>query len=243
MLHYVKLILIFLWLSISSIYGIFLTFIHWRDRKLNYHLARLISFGILKICGIRVVVDGAEYLEGEGPRILVGNHQHALDVPIYGAFIPQNIVMTAKREMLWVPFFGVLWYAAGNRFIHRQKHTKAVQQISEIAEIVREENAATLIFPEGTRNRSMRGVLPFKKGPFYLAIETGAPIVPILVPSLLQFFTESGKFTEGGELRVTVLPPIVTDELTTENVNALTTRVRAQFVEILGEHEGKPRSE
>lgn len=231
MIHLFRIIGIFIWLGLSSVYGLLLTPFFWRNRKLNRHLARVISWGIIKICGIEVVVHGRENLDIAGPAIFVGNHQHELDVAVYGRFIPDGIMLTAKRQMVWIPFFGVLWYAAGNIFINREKRNKALQQIGEVARTIQDEKVTTLIFPEGTRNKALQGVLPFKKGPFYLALEISAPIVPIIVSPYKPLFGESKKLHSRGRVHVSILPPIDITAYDKDDVAKLLEDIREVFLQ------------
>lgn len=80
------------------------------------------------------------------------------------------------------------------------------------------------IFPEGTRGGGA-GMLPFKKGAFYLAISSQLPITPIVYSR--YHFLDSYKWRfDPGEVIVTVLPPISTEGMTLEQIPELMDRVQ-----------------
>jgi lysophosphatidate acyltransferase len=82
------------------------------------------------------------------------------------------------------------------------------------------------MFPEGTRNRSFKGLLPFKKGAFHLAIDTQTPIIPIILSSMQEMFDADTGVLKRGTIHVTILPPIPVQGFTKENVDLLLTQVR-----------------
>jgi 1-acyl-sn-glycerol-3-phosphate acyltransferase len=83
-----------------------------------------------------------------------------------------------------------------------------------------------MIFPEGTRSRG-NGLLPFKDGAFRIAIETGAPILPLVVAGTRRAMAKGSFRFQRARARVKVLDPIETKGLTLDDVGALRDRVRA----------------
>lgn len=112
--------------------------------------------------------------------IFVCNHKSALDIPLcYVVLHPNKARILTKREfedsilgnfMRWLGFF----------FVKREdkKSGKMVQNLM-IQTLLH--NGNVLLFPEGTRNKTEKKLLPFKMGAVYMAQVTGAPIIPIII--------------------------------------------------------------
>jgi 1-acyl-sn-glycerol-3-phosphate acyltransferase len=91
---------------------------------------------------------------------------------------------------------------------------------------------SVMIFPEGTRSRDAR-LLPFKKGAFRLAIETGVPVLPVVVSGTAAGFQKGGTTVGPCDAVARILPPVPTTGLTQADAGALRDRVRAAFVATL----------
>ncbi len=230
-MFYLKAALIIFWFWIASFIGFFMALFRWGDLDLDHDIGRLITGIGLKLAGIRIRLEGGEHLTSYQPCIYVGNHQHAIDVLTLGSVYPRRTITVGKKELIWVPFFGIAFAAAGNILIDRSNRARAMASLERAVQALKEKRASILIFPEGTRNRSSEGLLPFKKGAFHMAIMAGVPIVPIVCQSLNDLpGWKEGKLL-GGELRIRVLPPISTQGLTSKDLDRLTTEVRARMEE------------
>ncbi len=113
------------------------------------------------------------------PAIYIANHQNNYDMVTISAMVQPNTVSVGKRSLLWIPFFGLLYWSSGNILIHRENHNSAIKTMSKVAKIIKENKISIWMFPEGTRSRG-RGLLPFKRGAFHTAIAAGVPIVPVV---------------------------------------------------------------
>jgi len=132
---------------------------------------------VFQIFSIPVKIKGLENLKDLPPCIIVSNHFSSLDIPLILGFIPRNIRMVAKAELLKVPFIG--WMIKKARFvpIQRKEFKKAVEKLKE-AEWLFQNGFDLYMAPEGTR--SLDGtVKEFKKGPFVLSIKHKVPILPV----------------------------------------------------------------
>src|SRR4051812_43068242 len=106
--------LIGLWLTLCSCVGIVYSVLRWGNLNIDRDFARVFSWGALRILGIRIQVEGREHLENAQPCIYVANHQSNLDMAVFGPVYPARTVVIGKKELKWVPFFGILFMAAGN---------------------------------------------------------------------------------------------------------------------------------
>ena len=209
-LYYVKCFFIFIWLVIVCILGTLYSILRWGNLNTNHHFSRLFSWGALWILGLKVEVLGLEHLENHQPCVYIMNHQSMLDVITFGSVYPQHTLIIGKKELAWIPFFGLYFIASGNILINRQKKIKAIMNLSLAVDAVKKRAASIWIFPEGTRNKSVDPMLPFKKGAFLLAIQAGVPIVPMVCAPLGAVWDRKTKQMKRGILKIRVLPPVPT---------------------------------
>jgi len=224
---------VILWLVLCSTFGTLYAIIRWGYLNTDRDFARIFSWGVLKILRIRVEVEGREHLQTGQPCIYIANHQSNLDVATFGGVYPQKTVVIGKKELHWIPFFGIFFVASGNIIIDRKKRDKAVAGLSHAVEEIRKKGISIWIFPEGTRNRAGEGLLPFKRGAFHMAVQAGIPLVPLVSAPLSSVVSWKQRHIKGGTLRVRVLPPIPTKGLNESQVETLSQEVREKMLEAL----------
>jgi 1-acyl-sn-glycerol-3-phosphate acyltransferase len=140
--------------------------------------ARRWSKKVLKASGVTVNVNGTEHLpEHNNPVVYVSNHQSFFDILALAATLPGTYRFVAKKELAKVPVFGGAIKAAGHIYIDRQRRQAAFESYEKAAKVIKE-GLSALVFAEGTRSRT-GNLLPFKKGPFVLAIAAQVPVVPV----------------------------------------------------------------
>ncbi|HBO23218.1 MULTISPECIES: 1-acylglycerol-3-phosphate O-acyltransferase [unclassified Providencia] len=176
-------------------------------------------FGKLhKVLGIKLVDRIPPAAKNYGPSIYIGNHQNNYDMVTMSNGVQPRTVTVGKRSLLFIPFFGFLYWITGNILIDRGNRSKAHNTISQVSDQIIKRKISVWMFPEGTRSRG-RGLLPFKTGAFHAAIAAGVPIVPVCVSS-----TE-GKIKlnrwNNGYVIVEMLDPIDTSKYTREQVREL----------------------
>src|SRR4029450_1204528 len=138
-------------------------------------LARIWSRVILGVPGVKLDVTMRARLEPDRPYIFMPNHASMVDIWAVFVAIPASFRFIAKKQLAQIPLFG--WAMAAGRFIFidRQHAASARRSVAEAARRIRA-GQSVVIFPEGTRTRDGR-LLPFKKGGFHLAMDSGADIV------------------------------------------------------------------
>ena len=170
-----------------------------------------------KILGLHIKVSGTQNLKAH-PIIIICNHQHALDVPICGTFFPTHCVCLGKKELFYIPFFGQIFWLAGNLLIHRYHRKRAMRSMNQTKHLLLHKKTSIWIMPEGTRNPKGE-LLPFKKGAFHVAVQTGIPLVPVTISSYAKDFSLDR--WQSKDVLVEILPPISTKELKEEDIPLL----------------------
>ncbi len=224
-LFYLKLLAVIFWTFLTSVIYLVITLLSKERSTMFAKTVNFLAVGIFPILQIKLEIEGEENLTSSQPCIFVGNHQSALDLAIYGAICPPNTVAIGKKEIGLIPLFGWLFKYSGGILIDRKNKRKAISQIDEAVEAVKNQNLSVGILPEGTRNRTGKGLLPFKKGAFHLAIATQVPLVPIIIAEFGELVNFNKKILKKGTIKVRVLPPIPTVGMDKSQVEEITHKI------------------
>ena len=177
-----------------------------RKGKVIHRYARLWGKVALLANRVKVRVEGIEHLKGEGPYIIMSNHQGSYDIFALLSHLPFQFKWLAKKELFSVPFFGWVMVAAGYISIDREGTRKTVEAMNEAARKIRE-GMSLLIFPEGSRSPD-GSIQPFKKGGFTLAIKSKVPIIPISISGSREVMPKEKFTSASGEIRIRIDHPI-----------------------------------
>lgn len=169
--------------------------------------ARTWSRWILRASGARVRVEGIEHLVQGRAQIVISNHQSWYDVFAIAASLPKTFHFVAKKELERVPLFGRAWKAAGHISIDRSDRQAAIRSLDAAAARMASEEAAVVIFPEGTRSPDGR-LLPFKKGAFMLARKSGVELLPAAVSGSRSVMAKGAWRVRKGLITLRYGPPI-----------------------------------
>ncbi|KAF3820910.1 hypothetical protein GH733_011063 [Mirounga leonina] len=172
------------------------------------------------IFGLRFEIKGLQKLEVDHPCVIISNHQSILDMMGLMEVLPERCVQIAKRELIFLGPVGLIMYLGGIFFINRQHSRTAMTVMADVGKRMVGENLKVWIYPEGTRNDN-GDLLPFKKGAFYLAIQTQVPIIPVIYSSFSSFYNPKTKLFSSGTIKVEVLDAIPTSGLTVADVPKL----------------------
>ena len=169
------------------------------------HVVRLWCRTILALSGCSIRVEGAEYLRGLGPAVLAANHASYLDVVVLLAALPGDFRFVAKRELLRWPLVGRVIRKVGHLTVERIRASQSVADADRVTESLRS-GASVLVFPEGTFIRSP-GILPFRLGAFKAALETGSPVIPIVLFGTRDVLPADRYLPQPGPLTVLIGAP------------------------------------
>ena len=137
---------------------------------------------------------------------IVANHQSMADIPVVHGFLGLNIKWVMKKELEKVPIFGAACRRLGCIGVDRNNPKASIQSIRD-AQNRMSKKASVLFFAEGTRSRD-GCVMPFKKGAFRFAYETGLPILPITIKNTIVVLPPDSLDLIPGQVNVIVHPPI-----------------------------------
>ena len=235
---YVRLFLMLIWTVIASLIAMPLALVRWRNAENNYFFAQVYGPIACAIMGIRVSVEGRENLAVR-PATFVANHQSGLDMATMSHVYPKGAVVIAKKEIKRIPAFGLMLNAFGNVFIDRSDRQNSLSGLNAAVSYMKRKNLSAWIFPEGTRNASGEGLLPFKKGAFHMAIESGEPIVPVVCSKFERLVNFKRRYARSGHMVIRVLPPIPTKGLSKDQADALLESTRNQMLATLIEVSAK----
>jgi 1-acyl-sn-glycerol-3-phosphate acyltransferase len=172
-----------------------------------YNAAMVIVRAGYFLARIRVQVEGRELVPKNTACIFMANHVSNLDPPALLPNIPGRTSAFLKRSLMHVPVLG--WGFKLGEFIpvDRAGHRGSAQESIAEARRVLANGVHITTFVEGTRSRDGR-MLPFKKGPFYLAEGTGAPCVPVSIWGTETMMSKGSVRIHPGTAHVTFHPPL-----------------------------------
>lgn len=202
--------------------------------------ARLYALPALRILGLRVRLDPSVVADQPRPAVIVANHLSNHDLFVFGQVVPHRTVSLGKQSLKWLPLFGQLYWLAGNVLIQRGNAVRARRAMTQLNDTLHARDISIWIFAEGTRSHG-RGLGPFKKGAFQLAINAGVPIVPICSNNYVRQMRLNR--WHSGDVILKALPPISTEGLGADDVPALMARCHAEMAACIAELDRQASSE
>ena len=179
MLSILRIIVVIIYSILVCVFGCIYCLFSPRNPKHVSTFGRL--FGRLApVFGLKVELRRPEGHENFPNAIYICNHQNNYDMITAANIVEPTTVTVGKKSLLWVPFFGLLYWLTGNLLIDRDNRAKAHGTIGELVNEFKKKKISYWMFPEGTRSRG-RGLLPFKTGAFHAAVAAGVPIIPVVV--------------------------------------------------------------
>lgn len=165
-------------LPVAALLGFPWTFLTGRVDFL-YRMAMWGAWTGVRLAGVRVETVGLERIDPSRNYIYMCNHVSNLDPPIIIPLIPKRTSVMVKKELFKYPLLGKAMRLGSLVPVDRGNRDAGIAAVREASAVLRQRINMT-IFIEGKRSFDGK-LLPFKKGPFYLAVETGVAVVPITI--------------------------------------------------------------
>jgi 1-acyl-sn-glycerol-3-phosphate acyltransferase len=189
----------------------------------------------LSVSGVRVRVHNRERAFEGAPHIFLANHMSLYDIPALGSFLPRA-KFVAKAELFRIPVLGAAMRSVGMVPIQRSNRKAAFGAYDEASRRIRDGNSV-IVFPEGTRGDDYP-LRAFKKGPFVLAIDAGAPIVPVLIYGAREVVRRNSIVVHPRTIDVHLLEPVSVEGFDYDDRDELAEKVRSRIAEALKSNYG-----
>ncbi len=202
-----KLVFVYLTLGpIAGIIGIPYTLLV-GNISLLYRVGMWITNAGVRAAGIEIQINGLENIPAGRSCIFMCNHVSNLDPPVVLPLLPGRSSVLLKKELMSIPILGRAMRLAKFVPVTRGHRRDAAQASVEAAADALRSGLHILVYPEGTRSLDGR-LSTFKKGPFFLAQEAQAPIVPIALSGTQTMMRKGSYAITPGLARIQMLPAI-----------------------------------
>ncbi len=199
-----------------------------RSKKTIHYIGKFWGKMILKIAGVKVERYGSAK---KRKYIIVCNHQSQVDIFSLFSALDLQFRWVAKKELFRIPVFGICLKLAGYIDVDRNDPKQAVRRMEKAVKNL-PDDVSLLFFPEGTRSSSGK-LLPFKKGPFSLAIRNSLPILPIAICGGFNIMPKGKKIFKKGKVKIVIKDPIYTDGMSIRDKDKLLKVVEEEIKETL----------
>ncbi|AXN32597.1 1-acylglycerol-3-phosphate O-acyltransferase [Vibrio coralliilyticus] len=179
MLGIIRLILAAIFVVFTTLFALIYCLFSPRNPKHVYFFCRWFN-QLHKLIGLKLIQRGLDRAPTPANSVYISNHQSVYDFVTAPGMLRPRTVSLGKKDLLWIPFFGQLYWITGNILINRENKSQARDTIKQVEKAIHQRDLSVWVYPEGTRSKG-RGLLPFKTGAFRMAIEAGVPITPMCV--------------------------------------------------------------
>jgi 1-acyl-sn-glycerol-3-phosphate acyltransferase len=204
--------------------------------RMQVAIARAWARMLLRVSFVRMKVEGLDKIDPNGSYVFVANHLSYMDTPCILAAIPVQFRFMAKKGLFSIPFLGYHLSRAGHIAVPRDNPREAIKAMTEAGKMIRERGISVLIFPEGGRSADAK-LKPFKEGAFYIAINSGVPVVPVALFGTEKVLPFGSGTVSPGNVTLRIGEPISTVGLTTKDRGKLAQSLHDAVYDLLKDTE------
>jgi 1-acyl-sn-glycerol-3-phosphate acyltransferase len=183
------------------------------------------------LAGIRTRVAGREHVPAGQAVVFCSNHQSNIDPPILFRALHRQLHVLFKKELTKLPLLGKAFQIAGFVPVDRRSREQSMAAIDQAAESLRKGNSF-LTFPEGTRSPT-GALLPFKRGPFVMALKAQVPVIPVAVQGGTASMRRGSPIVRPTVVSVRIGEPIPTTGMSVSDREQLANLVKTRVEELL----------
>ncbi|MGW8121597.1 lysophospholipid acyltransferase family protein [Roseivirga echinicomitans] len=191
--------------------------------KFSYFFARVWVFLFSMFSFVHFKTHNRKLVKRGQPYIFTINHTSFLDAPAIPRAIPVPLKGLGKKELAKIPLFGFV-ASSFAVWVDRTDEESRKKSIQKLVKNLKR-GLSIMVAPEGTRNDTNEPLLPFYNGPFRLAIETGTPIMPLIIYDAKRLMPKGQLGIRPGLIHNYFLPSISTQNMTQKDLPALKTQV------------------
>ncbi|MGD2295615.1 MAG: lysophospholipid acyltransferase family protein [Candidatus Aminicenantes bacterium] len=182
-----------------------------------------------RILGLRLCVSGLKEIDQDRALVFMPNHLSFLDGPLMFLIIPRAVRVILKKEIFRIPIIGRAMRFVEFVPVDRKGIKGGKRSIDRATHLIQKKGFSFLIFPEGTRSRDGR-LQPFKRGGFFLAVNSHTDIVPISIVGTFELMPKGQFFVRRGTIKVIFFPPVSVEGKGVQDLPDLMEEVRTAIV-------------
>ena len=205
----IRALLLLIFWSVYTVVGAIIAFpVTLLTRRIDFlwQLGMWGAKGGVWISGVRVSVVGGGAINPAQTYIFMSNHVSNLDPPVIVPLLKRRMSILVKRELFRIPILSMGMRMANLVPVDRSNRDAAIESVKQAVGVLRSGHSM-LVYPEGTRSRDGK-LLPFKKGPFHMAMESGVPIVPLTVVGTREAWPKGSWKVRPHAVTLQIHPPI-----------------------------------
>jgi 1-acyl-sn-glycerol-3-phosphate acyltransferase len=176
------------------------------DVRVLYRLFMWGAWAGVWVTGVRVETVGLDQFDHSRSYIFMTNHVSNIDPPIQIPLIPRRTSVMVKKELFKFPILGRAMRMGSLVPVDRSNRDAGIEAVRAAKSVI-EQGLNMAIYVEGKRSFDGK-LLPFKKGPFYLAVECGVPVIPVTIVGTHYIMPKARFAIKPGLVKVIFHPPI-----------------------------------